>query len=79
MTEITPLRNWKWVGPFFWLTVHYDHQFEDVDSQHTKLTWVVDAEGLGVSVFGRLFAIIYNGNLNRAIPHLIEEMKALKP
>ena len=78
MTEINPLRNWKWVGPFLWLTVHYDHQFEEVDSQHTKLTWIVDAEGFGVSVFGRLFAFIYNGNLNQAIPHLIDEMKALK-
>ena len=79
MTEINSPRNWKWVGPFLWLTVHYDHQFEEVDSQHTKLTWVVDVEGFGVSVFGRLFAAIYNGNLDKAIPHLINEMAALDP
>ena len=30
MTEINPSRNWKWVGPFLWLMVHYDHQFEEV-------------------------------------------------
>ena len=77
-TEINPLRNWKWAGPILWLMIHYDHQFEAVDRQHTKLTWVVDAEGFGVSVFGRLFAAIYNGNLNKAIPNLIGEMKALE-
>ena len=79
MIEINHPRNWKWVGPFLWLTVHYDHLFEEVDSQRTKLTWVVDAEGFGVSVFGRLFATIYNGNLNQAIPRLIDEINALKP
>jgi hypothetical protein len=78
VTEFNRHQNWKWIGPFLWLTVHFDHQFEEVDRQRTKLTWVVDAEGFGVSVFGRLFAIIYSGNLNRAIPHLIDEMKALK-
>jgi hypothetical protein len=76
-TEINHPRNWKWVGPFLWLTMYYDHQFEAVDSQHTRLTWVVGADGFGVAVFGRLFAAIYNRNLNQAIPHLIAEMKAL--
>lgn len=57
--------------------LYYDHQFEEVDTEHTKLTWVVEAEGFGVSIFGRLFAAIYNGNLNRAIPNLITEMNTL--
>lgn len=30
-TEIAPPRNWKWVGPFLWMTIHYDHQFEEND------------------------------------------------
>ena len=78
MTEWNPPRNWKWVGPFLWLTVHYDHQFEAMDSAHTKLTWTVGAEGIGVSILGRLFAVIYNANLSKAIPSLIAEMKQLK-
>jgi hypothetical protein len=78
MTELNPLQNWKWVGPFLWLMVHYDHQFEKVDEQRTKLVWTVGAEGFGVSIFGRLFAAIYNGNLDKAIPHLINEINALK-
>ena len=74
MTEFSPPRNWKWVGRFLWLTVHYDHRFEPVDLRTTKLTWVVEAEGFGVSVFGRLFAKVYNSNLDRAIPLLVEQL-----
>ena len=74
MSDYSPPRNWKWVGGFLWLTVHYDHIFEALDPQRTRLTWVVEAEGFGVSVFGRLFARIYNKNLDRAVPVLIEQM-----
>lgn len=77
MTEMNALQNWMWAGKFLWLTVHYDHRFEDVGHQQTKLTWIVDAEGFGVSIFGRLFAAVYNRNLDRAIPHLIVEMQQL--
>jgi len=74
MIELNPFQNWKWVGPFLWLVVQYDHRFERVDEKRTKLIWLVSAEGFGVSVLGRLFAAIYNGNLDRAIPLLIREM-----
>jgi len=36
----------------------------------------VAAEGLGVSVLGRVFAAVYNGNLSQAIPCLIAEINA---
>jgi hypothetical protein len=76
MTEFNPPRNWKWRGPFLWLTVDYNHLFEGSSPAQTRLTWVVEAEGFGVSVFGRLFATVYNKNLDRAIPLLIDEMNA---
>ena len=78
MTEINPSRNWKWAGPFLWLVVHYDHQFEKIEAGRTKLTWLVSADGFGVSILGRLFAAIYNNNLDKAIPRLIGEMNALQ-
>ena len=74
MTEFNPYRNWKWVGGFLWLTVHYDHRFVELNPTQTRLNWVVEAKGFGVSVFGRLFAKIYNKNLDQAIPLLVEEM-----
>ena len=71
MTEFNPYRNWKWVGPFLWLTISYDHVFAPLDPRRTKLIWTVEVKGFGVSVLGRLFAKIYNGNLDKAIPLLI--------
>jgi hypothetical protein len=78
MTEFNPYRNWKWVGPFFWLTIYYDHVFESLDLCRTKLIWIVEAKGFGVSFVGRLFAMIYNKNLDKAIPLLITEMNSEK-
>ncbi|MCI0694143.1 SRPBCC family protein [candidate division KSB1 bacterium] len=78
MTELNPPHNWKWAGPFLWLRIEYDHCFEAIDRQRAKLTWIVRAEGVGVALFGRLFGMIYNRNLDRAIPNLIAEMNALK-
>jgi hypothetical protein len=78
MVEFNPPRNWKWVGPFLWLTVHYDHVFEPLEKGRTKLTWIVEAQGAGAGTAGRLFGLIYSRNLDRAIPLLIEELGALQ-
>jgi hypothetical protein len=75
MTEFNPPRNWIWVGPFLWATVIYDHRFEALDAEHTKLIWTVEAKGFGASFLGRLFAKIYRRNLEKAIPLLIAEME----
>ncbi len=75
MVEFNPYRNWKWVGPFFWLTVHYDHQFRAVEEECTKLTWIVAADGFADSLIGPLFASIYQRNLATAIPRLVHELK----
>ena len=76
MTEFNPHANWKWAGRFLWLIVHYDHRFDELSPTQTRLTWIIEARGLGVSVFGRLFAKIYRKNLDRAVPSLVEEMNA---
>ena len=76
MVEFNPGKNWKWDGPFLWLTVHYDHQFDTVGVDRTKLTWVVASEGFGESLVGKLFARIYSRNLDMAIPRLINELRS---
>jgi carbon monoxide dehydrogenase subunit G len=76
VTEFNPPRNWKWVGQFLWLTVIYDHQFEAIDSKHTRLAWTVSAQGLAAGTIGRLFAMIYRRSLEKAIPRLIRQMNA---
>ena len=76
MTQFQPRRNWKWVGRFLWLTIHYNHIFEELSARQTKLVWVIEGDGFGVSILGRLFARIYSMNLDKAIPLLIDEMIA---
>jgi hypothetical protein len=76
MTEFDPPRSWKWVGPFLWATVLYDHRFEPQGAERTRLTFIIEATGFGASVLGRLFAWVYRRHLERAIPRLIAEMEA---
>jgi hypothetical protein len=76
MTEFNPPHNWIWVGSFLWATVIYDHRFDPLDAGHTRLTWIVQARGFGAGILGRLFARIYRGHLDKAIPRLVAEMNA---
>src|SRR5262249_28605064 len=71
VTEFSPYRNWKWVGGFLWLTLHYDHLFEELNPARTRITFVVEANGFGESVIGRLFAKVYRKDMDRAIGLLV--------
>jgi hypothetical protein len=75
MEELIPGRNWKWAGRFLWMTVHYDHQFKKTGPEESEIRFVVDGEGFGAGVFGRVFAAIYARNLDRAIPSLVRELE----
>lgn len=75
MEELNSGRNWRWAGPFLWLTVHYDHQFRRTGPEESEVAFVLDGEGFGIGVFGRLFAAIYARNLDRAIPNLVHELE----
>jgi hypothetical protein len=75
MEQLNPGANWKWAGPFLWLTVHYDHRLARAGPEESEIAFVVDGEGFGVAVFGRLFAAIYARSLDRAIPRLIHEIE----
>jgi hypothetical protein len=70
-----PPKRWQWVGRFLSIQVHYDHRFEPVDSQHTRLIWTVAAVGPGAATLGRLFGAIYARNLDKAIPNLQTELR----
>ncbi len=74
MVEFKPKRSWRWIGPFLWLTIIYDHQFHATAPDCTTLRWVVAADGIGASTVGRVFAAIYNRNLDHAIPRLVREL-----
>jgi hypothetical protein len=78
VTEFNLYRNWKWVGGFLWLTIDYDHRFEELNPTQTKITFELEASGFGRSVLGRLFAKIYSKSLDRAIALLVQEMNAIR-
>jgi len=62
------------MGKFLWATVHYDHRFDEQNATQTKFTWIIEAEGVGVSIIGRIFAQVYKRDLDRAIPRLVDEI-----
>ena len=75
MAELNEGRSWKWVGAFLWLTVHYDHQFKRTGPEESEIAFILDGEGFGAAVFGRIFAATYARDLDRAIPNLIRELE----
>jgi hypothetical protein len=74
VTEFNMHRSWKWIGGFLWLTIYYDHRFEELNPAQTKITFELEAKGFGKSLLGRLFARIYSRSLDRAIALLVKEM-----
>ena len=75
VVEFNPYRNWKWEGPFLWLTVHYDHIFQPENAEATRLIWKVEGSGFGVSLFGRIFAAFYKRDLDRAVQRLVATIR----
>ena len=75
MEELNTGVNWRWAGPFLWITVHYDHRFSQAGPEETEIAFVLDGEGAAAGLFGRLFAALYARNLDRAIPNLVSQME----
>ncbi|HBI46778.1 MAG TPA: hypothetical protein DDY78_28585 [Planctomycetales bacterium] len=78
MTEFVPNSHWKWISNFLWLTVHYDHRFEPINHDRTKMTFIIEAKDLGFGKFvlGKLYAAIYSKLLDKAISNLVAEINA---
>ena len=79
MSAFQPGERWEWTGRFLWLRVRYDHAFERLAGDRTRIVFDVDVEGLGANTLGRVFARIYSANLDRAIPNLVAEIEAGAP
>ena len=77
VTEFQLHQNWKWIGPFLWMRMEYDHRFEPLGYDKTKFTWIIEGEGTGASTIGRVFAWQYKRNLDKAIPLLQHEISNL--
>jgi uncharacterized membrane protein len=78
VTEYVPKSHWKWISKFLWLTIDFDHRFEPIDHDRTKMQFIIEAKDLGFGrfVLGKLYAAIYSKNLDKAIPNLVAEINA---
>jgi hypothetical protein len=73
VTVVSEPEHWRWDGKFLWMSLGYDHRFEQVGAV-TRIEFAVEGDGLGVGTLGRLFAAIYARSLDRAIPNLVREL-----
>ncbi len=76
--EFDPRLYWKRSGRFLWFTIYYDHKFESLANDRTKLVWTYSFDGFMESSIGRILAAFHKRDLDKALPHLIAEMNALK-
>lgn len=74
MSEFHPERSWKWVGKLAGASIYYDHIFESLGPNETRIRFTVDSQGGWMWLLGGVFGWIYRRNLERAIPLLIAEI-----
>jgi len=73
MTAWEPPLRWEWTGGVPGMRIIYDHRFTPHgDPDSTTLTWTVSLDGPLAVVARPVFARVYGGNVERAIPRLQE-------
>ncbi len=77
MTAFDPPRSWSWRGAFAGTTLEYDHRVEALAGGGTRITFAIEGSGPTVRVVGPIFARMYGGILDRAIPELLAELARL--
>jgi uncharacterized membrane protein len=78
MTELEPMRHWKWRGGLLGAQLDYDHVFTALAPARTRVQFTIDASGWQATIVGPTFAAIYRRNLRRAIPLLITEIEMVR-
>ncbi len=73
MTSYDPPRSWTWSGRAMGVMIDYEHRFEPVTSQSTRLVWRVRSRDRA-GVRARLFAAIYSRLIDRAWPRFRESV-----
>ena len=76
MTEFDAPRSWTWTGRAMGVLIDYEHRFEPVSAEKTRLVWVVCSRGRA-GVRARLFAAIYSRLIDRAWPRFKASVSSL--
>jgi uncharacterized membrane protein len=78
MVEFRPGHNWKWVGKGGpGLRTAFDHRFEKLDENRTRIDFVVETEGFLEPIFGPLTALYLGRKLDRNLPSLVSHLNGL--
>jgi carbon monoxide dehydrogenase subunit G len=72
MSVWEPPGRWEWVGGLAGVGIYYDHRFESSGPAATRLEWLVELHGPLAPLLRPVFARMYGGKLDRAIPRLQE-------
>jgi hypothetical protein len=71
MTDFDPPRSWTWTGRVMGVTIDYEHRFDEVEPDRTRLVWTVRERHSRPRVRGRLFAAVYSRLIDRAWPGFV--------
>ncbi len=78
MTRLDAPRAWSWRGRFLGTVLEYDHEVEPVPTGGARVTFTIDGHGPTARIVGPIFRAVYGRLLDRAIPHLVNELDALR-
>jgi hypothetical protein len=76
VTEYDPPRRWVWEGKTFGVTTRFEHEFEALDENRTRIWFLAWVTGRLSFLPGRIFGMLMHRNLARALPKLKSEMEA---
>jgi hypothetical protein len=77
MIDFNPGRNWKWGGRSRIFRFAFDHRFDRIDEERTRLDFVVETDGALDYLLGPLTGLYLGRRLDRNIPRLIEQLDSL--
>lgn len=74
VTAFEPETHWQWSTNVAWLTLDYDHQFLRVSDLQTRIVLHMKVKGFGKSLLAFVVGQMAGGDLDAAIPKLVQEM-----
>ena len=80
MAEFDPPNHWMWTGRMLWFTSFYDHVFERITDNQTRMVFHMRVTGFGNDVFARLIGLATAaGGHADALQRLADEINQLPP
>ena len=76
VTEYDPPNRWVWEGRSFGVTTLFEHKFEEIDQNRTRIWFLASMSGPLALLVGPIFGRMMHRYLSRALPKLKSQMEA---